>query len=169
MKLIADNVLSHLVNLMGMCFVGNRIADRCKSQLVVKFGMINTSYIVHEHFAHDMPMLADYIGEYCEQRNCDTIYPITPKDDTNYQTTEEIFERLFNFMVDLEKQTIKTISVAQSANDIMTEATLKQFLLKLRDYTNLVSKLYNYVKINGCTPKDNLDMDNNIKSYLSLD
>lgn len=166
MKLLSDRMAMELENLMGMCFVGNRIADRAQSQLKVKFVMPITGDIVHLQFAHKMPLVADQIADYCDSRNYAVNYPATPKDYTDYSNTKEVFDKLLEYMLDLEKQTGNVMELALAERDKMTYKFLNDFLMGLNEYTKMMLSFVDYIETNGYTPKDNRMMDYSIKKFL---
>ena len=127
LKLISESLIKELESLIGLCFVGNRIMDRIKSVLSVKFVMQNTANYIHLNMAHKMPLLADKIGDYLEDRNHDENYPITMADYTNYENSSECFNRILEYFIDLEKAVSEVIDKSIEENDKMTKKFLNNF------------------------------------------
>lgn len=169
MMLISQRMAEELEQLGGLCFIGNRIADRCQSQLKVKFVMPRTADIVHLEFAHKMPLIADVIADYCDDRNYDVNYPETPKDYSNYNSTKEIFDKLLAYMIDLETQTSLIIDIADEEHDYVTRKFLNDFLMDLVPYTKMMLSFVDYIEQNGYTPKDNMDMDARINKFMGIE
>ena len=132
--LIPENINSKLDEIVTKCFEGNRIADRGMSVLAVKFVMSNTSEILHEKLAHLYPLLADKVSTFQESRNNLTFYGLTPADNTDYDSPLQFFERMFDYMVDLEAGISSAIRIARD-EDYMTYSFLLGFLLEINKVT----------------------------------
>lgn len=157
-----------LEEIMGMCFIGNRIADRVQSVIRIDFVMPNTADIVHLHFAHAMPLVADEVSDYAFDRNYAINYPATPKDYSHYTGLKEAFSKLLMFMRDLERITSEGIDLAIAEDDKTTKVFLDKFLRKLVPYTAMFLDLCDYVDMNGDTPKDHMDMDARVNKFLHI-
>lgn len=166
MKLISDKVANALDDLAGLCFVGNRIYDRAHTVLDVEFFMPITSNVVHIHMAHEFPLLADKITDYCTSRGYAQKYRATMEDGRDYSSSLKIFEVLLDFMLDLEKQTRDTIQIAKDEDDIQTALFLDDFLRGLRPYTKMALDLLDFNKANK---GDNARYDAHIEDFLGLD
>ncbi len=127
-SLIPDNVNNKLNEIVTFCFVGNRICDRAMSVLDVKFVMNKTSEILHERLAHLFPKIADVVSTYQGSRNCLTIYGETPLDATDYTSPQEFFEKILDYMVELESLCYETCSLAMDESDITTVSFLQKFI-----------------------------------------
>lgn len=169
MKLLSDRMCEKLEELMGFCFIGNRIADRAQSVLKVDYVMPRTGDILHLHYAHEMPLLADVIADYCDDRNYAVNYPLTPKDYTRYSNIKEIFDKILEYSIDLEKLAIQTIELAVEEKDTTTAKFLDNFLRSLIPYTKMALAFVDYVSQNGYTPKDNMLMDLSINHYMGIE
>jgi len=165
--LISEKTSKALENLMGMFFQMNRILDRAQSQLSVKFVMPNTSRIVHIKWSHAMPLVADKIADYCDERNYAVSYPATTADYTDYSNLTEIFDRALDYMCDIESATKECIDIAREDGDEMTEYFLKEFLYdEIRPYTKLALNFVDYVRMNGDEPYRHMSMDSRIDKFL---
>lgn len=166
---ISDRVAIALENLMGMFFQANRILDRMASQLSVKFVMPNTSEIVHKKFAHIMPLVGDKISEYCDDRNYAVSYPTTTKDYTEYNNLMEMFNKILDYMVDIESATIECAELAKQENDLMTKHFLERFLYdEVRPYTKMAQSFVDYIERNGDEPIRHMSMDARINKFLGI-
>ncbi len=150
MRSLIDNKLNEKLNdIVTFCFLGNRVCDRAMSVLDVKFVMNKTSSILHEKLAHLFPMLADVVSDYQSSRNCLTIYGETPRDDTDYSSPIDFFEKALEFMQDLESLCYETHVLATESSDLTTVSFLEKYSRLLIPVTNqcilLVDKglLYN--------------------------
>ncbi len=167
--LISEKVALALENLMGMFFQANRILDRMSSQLSVKFVMPNTTNIIHKKFAHIMPLIGDKISDYCDDRNYAVSYPETTKDSTEYKNLTEMFNRILDYMIDIEGSVIECIDIAQNESDMMTKYFLEKFLYEeVRPYTKLSQSLVDYVEKNGDEPIRHMNMDARIEKFLGI-
>lgn len=163
--LLKNEIKTSLEEIIEHCFYGNRIVDRICSLISVKFVMPNTENILHHKYAHKLPLLADEISGYMDARNCTTIYNETPKGDQEYKNVGECFEKILEINLELEKKTMESISMALKFGDYTTKVFLENFLYNLipltKDIQLLLDKYYMYGKSN----KDNMDFDNDIKSF----
>lgn len=166
--LISQKMASEIENIIGLCFVGNRLIDRMKSQLNVKFVMPITGNIVHKNMAHKLPLLADELGDYLESRDYSEGYPLTPADFTEYETSREIFERILEYFLDLEGCVSDVISKAIEERDYLTSYFLQKFLYEVCEYTVMAKALVDYSIKNDCTPKDDMRYDANVEDFLEV-
>lgn len=169
MKLLSDSIIKALTDIQAMLFVGNSIADNIVYQLSVKFVMPNTTDIVHHRFAHALPLLADNITDYADDRNVYLHRPVVPAHEKEYANTKEMFDDLLRYMVDLEAVTAKAINLAVRENDMMTKVELDSFLRELKQYTKMMLGFTDYIEQNGFTPKDNMDMDARINRFFGYE
>lgn len=168
MKLISDKMCKALDDLTAFCFLGNRIFDRAHSVLDVNFVMPNTAEVVHLNMAHQFPLLADLITDYCSDRGYAQKYLMTPEDVTEYALIDEILGKLFNYTVDLENMTIDTIKIAEEEKDRTTKKFLDNFLLEASKYTAMALRLVDFAEANKGANR-NMDYDARIKKYLGLE
>jgi ferritin len=163
-QLISDNLNSKLDGLVTKCFEGNRIADRGMSILAVKFAMNKTEALLHAKLAHLYPALADLISEYQGMRDNLTVYGLTPLEDTDYASPLELFNRLLDYMQDLENLISGAVSSAKEEEDFMTFAFLLEFSRTVAKVTGqcllLVDKAENY--------SDWQLFDHNIEDFVIL-
>lgn len=135
--LIPQQINNKLDEIVTKCFEGNRIADRGMSILAVKFAMNKTESLLHEKLAHLFPKLADVVSSYQGDRNNLTVYGFTPKDDSDYQTPLNLFERMLVYMNELE--TLVSDSIDESRDeDQTTYVFLEEFLRSLVPVTSQV-------------------------------
>jgi hypothetical protein len=97
------------------------------SILDVKFTMNKTSDILHSKLAHLFPLLGDVVSDYQSARNCLTIYGETPKDDSDYSNPKEFFEKILEFMQDLESLCHEAYVLSLSSEDIITLSFIQKF------------------------------------------
>lgn len=166
MQLISDTLARECEALIGLCFAGNRIMDRIKSQLGVTFVMPVTANIVHLEMAHHMPLLADEIGDYLESRNFSESYPATMADYTEYVNPKECFDKILEFFVDLEDSICKVIDKALNQQDRLTAKFLQDFLMEVKNYTAMALLLVDSYSMYGSSYKDNMQFDSNIKKIM---
>lgn len=174
MELGGDSLIKGLINeelneslndLVGECFRGNRVLDRMMSILNIKFVMNNTVKYLHDGMAHKFPLLADKISDYQGSRNNLTVYPETPRDDSDYNSPLELFMKFYEYMIFLENSVKDVIVQADDVGDLTTSEFLRKFLFNLSRYTEqsmlLVDKSEAY--------KDRLmDFDRDIKKFFIL-
>ena len=127
-SLINDNVNNGLNQIIGECFALNRLCDRGMSELGVKFAMNNTVLLAHPRIAHVYPKIADVISDYQSDRNCLSVYPATPLDETDYQSPTDFFEKLLDGMTDLESLCYDVLNKAQEDSDMTTVVFLQSFI-----------------------------------------
>ncbi len=166
MQLVSDTIARECEALIGLCFVGNRIMDRIKSELSVTFVMPITSNIIHLKMSHKMPLLADEIGDYLESRNYSECYPATLADYTKYSNSRECFDKILEYFIDLERSIKNVIDKAIDEGDKMTMKFLHDFLLEVKDYTAMALTLVDASEMYGHAPKDNMQLDSNIKKLM---
>lgn len=166
MQLVSDRMAKECEALIGLCFVGNRIMDRIKSELGVTFVMPITANIVHLEMSHEMPLLADEIGDYLESRNYSECYPATLADYTKYSNSKECFDKILEYFIDLERSIKDVIDKAIDEGDKMTMKFLQDFLLEINTYTAMALTLVDASEMYGHEPKDNMQLDSNIKKLM---
>jgi len=163
-SLISEQTNAKLDELVTMFFAGNRLADRGMSQLDVKFCMNKTASILHTKVAHLFPSLADVVSDYQASRNNKTIYGLTPRDETEYASPMEFFERLAEFMVEVESFIFECYETAKEDEDFMTKSFLESFILQMLPLTKQCLLL-----VDKCGLYDDMMLfDHNIKSFIVL-
>jgi len=135
-SLIPENVNKKLDEIVTMCFLGNRIADRAMSVMDVKFSMNKSSELLHQKLAHLFPLIGDIASSYQSARNCLTFYGDTPADGTDYNSPQEFFEKLLDYMTDLESLCYESCQLAKEESDFTTSAFLHKFIRMLIPITN---------------------------------
>lgn len=165
--LLTPETKSALENIVGQCFYNNRIADRIASLLNVKFVMPITEHIIHEHYAHLMPSLADEITDYMSARDCTAIYKETPTGDQDYDSPLGCFQKLLEINLELESITKEAIFIVDEQKDYTTKVYLERFLCSLIPITSnlleLVNKAEYYNKLER--PHDWMTFDKHIKAF----
>lgn len=136
MSLLSEPVNKKLDELLTMCFAGNRLCDRAMSVLSVKFVMNKTESILHPGIAHLFPKLGDVVSEYQSDRNQTSIYGLTPLDATDYASPQEFFEKLLEFVEDMESLSYEVKQTALDENDQTTVAFIDDFIEILIPLTN---------------------------------
>lgn len=163
--LISDALNAQLDKLVTKLFEGNRIADRGMTQLGVKFVMNKTESLLHPKLAHLFPALADKVSDYQSARNNLTFYGLTPADNTDYASPMDFFERMLQYMIDVEGMTGEILKMSADEEDFTTKAFLLRFYEDLQKVTNqcllLVDKAEQY---NG----DWMAFDFRIDSWITL-
>ena len=163
-SLISEQTNAKLDELVTMFFAGNRLADRGMSQLDVKFCMNKTASILHAKVAHLFPSLADVVSDYQASRNNKTIYGLTPRDETEYSSPMEFFERLAEFMVEVESFIFECYETAKEDEDFMTKSFLESFILQMLPLTKQCLLL-----VDKCGLYDDMMLfDHNIESFIVL-
>lgn len=163
--LISDILNESLNELIGQCFIGNRILDRMMSILNIKFVMNNTVKYLHPGLAHKFPLLADKISDYQGSRNNFTTYPETPRDNSDYENVLVLFTKFYEFIIEFENSVKETIELADSNNDMVTLEFLRKFLLNFNRYTEQAILLVDKAE----TYKDNyMDFDRDIDKFFIL-
>lgn len=132
--LITESINGKLDEIVTKFFEGNRIADRGMSVLGVKFVMVKTEKILHEKLAHHFPQLADIVSSYQGSRNNLTFYGLTPSDNTDYESPLQFFERMLDYMIDLEALVSETMEMTLH-DDFITFSFLVDFV----EYVNQVT------------------------------
>lgn len=164
-SLITNNVNTKLDEIVTYCFLGNRIADRAMSVLDIKFVMNKTSSILHEKLAHLFPQLGDVVSSYQSSRNCLTIYGETPRDDSDYFTPKEFFEKMLDYMTELESLCNDAYVLSEEESDFTTSSFLQKFIRILIPVTNqcilLVDKAEQY-------NNDWMRFDHDIEDFIIL-
>lgn len=168
MKLINDRVRNELQNILDFCFIGNAIADNVVYQLDVAKVMPRTTDIVHLHFSHILPLLADIISDYTADRNVYLHRGAIPAQENDYDNIAEMFDDLLEYMVDLEKLVSHAINVCIEENDKTTMKFLDKFLRDLVPYTKMMIDFVDYIGMNGTSPKDLMDMDFAINHFIGI-
>ena len=133
-QLIPDTLNAKLDEIVTKCFEGNRIADRGMSVISVKFAMNKTEKHLHSTLAHKFPALADVVSGFQDSRNNLTFYGLTPEDRSDYSSPSEFFEKMLEYMYDLENLITETADIARE-EDFATFAFLTKFMGKVSDVT----------------------------------
>ena len=162
--LIKENVNTKLDQIVTFLFAGNRMADRAMSVLDVKFVMSKTSNILHNKYAHLLPLLADRISEYQSDRNMLTVYGLTPRDDTDYTDPLEIFNKFVEYQMQLEDMINEAYVLSVDEDDCFTHAFLMDFMRQITPVTKqcllLLDKASKY--------NDWMQFDRDIKNFITL-
>jgi hypothetical protein len=164
-SLIIDNVNNGLNDIVKTLFLGNRICDRAMSILSVKFAMNNTVNLIHPKLAHIYPKLADVVSDYQGDRNCLTVYGDTPLDNMDYVSPQDFFERILDYMIDLESQCYEVLNKAQDESDITTVIFLQNFINTLIPVT---SQCLLFVDKCEAYKGDWMSFDHNIEDFITL-
>jgi hypothetical protein len=127
-SLIDDNVNNGLNDIIKQCFLGNRICDRAMSVLSVKFVLPKAVGLLHPKLAHAFPKVADLISDFQNDRNTLSAYLETPTDVTDYQSPTEFFQRILDFMTDLESLCYDVLGKASDESDMTTAVFLQDFI-----------------------------------------
>lgn len=164
-SLISESVNKELDGIVKTLFAGNRICDRGMSILSIKFVMNKTVSFLHSRLAHLYPKLADVVSDYQGDRNCLTVYGETPLDATDYESPSDFFERILEYMEDLESQCYDVLNKAQEDSDITTVVFLQKFIDMLIPVTSqcllLVDKCEKY-------NNDWMRFDHDIEDFITL-
>lgn len=164
-SLISETLNKKLDEILTMCFVGNRLADRGMSQINVKFVMPKTESELHPKLAHLFPKLADLVSEYQSSRNCLSGYGLTPADLTDYPSPQDFFEKMLDYMTDLESLCYEAYFMAQDERDVSTLAFVEDFIEELTPVTNQCLLLVDKGKAyNG----DWMAFDHNVSDFVFL-
>lgn len=162
--LIPEKINSKLDEIVTKCFEGNRIADRGMSILAIKFAMNKTEKILHQKLAHLFPALADDVSGYQGSRNNLTVYGLTPEDKSDYSNPLVFFERMLDFMVDLETLIAEAIEMANE-EDYATYSFLIKFM---RDITSVTEQCLLLVDKGEQYTNDWPGFDHRIKDFVIL-
>lgn len=162
--LIPENINNKLDEIVTKCFEGNRFADRGMSILGVKFAMNKTEGILHEKIAHHFPQLADVVSSFQDSRNNLTFYGLTPADRSDYSSPLEFFEKLVDFMMELESSVSEGMEMTIH-EDCVTFAFLTEFIQDVAKVTHqcllLLDKAEQY-------KEDWKSFDERIESFIVL-
>jgi ferritin len=161
--LIDENLNNELNTLVGMCFGANRILDRDMTILSVKFTLNNAVKFLHVGFSHKFPILADILSDYQGSRDNLTIYPDTPKDDTDYPDLISLFQRFLDYQLNFEQSVKEVIDTAIELKDYNTKVFLESFLLALNKYTEQAILLVDKSLLYG---KDYVGFDRDIENFF---
>lgn len=131
MSLLSEPVNKKLDELLTACFAGNRLCDRAMSVLDVKFFMNKSVSILHPGIAHLFPKLGDVVSEFQSDRNQTSIYGLTPLDATDYNSPQEFFEKLLEFVEGLESLAYDVKQIAMDDNDHTTVSFIDDFIENL--------------------------------------
>ena len=168
MKLIKDNVNDVLNSLVGDMFAMNRLLDRQMSILSVKFVMPNLSKILHQKYAHAMPLEADKISDYQGSRNCMTIYPETPIGDEDYNSPIELFTRMLEKQLEIEENICEAMNSAYEDGDMSTKVFLQEFLRGFKKYAEQSLILVDKATMYGDILKHWMDFDHDAEKFIVL-
>jgi hypothetical protein len=127
-SLLSEPVNKKLDELLTACFAGNGLCDRAMSVLDVKFVMNKTVSILHPGIAHLFPKLGDVVSEFQSDRNQTSIYGMIPLDATDYDSPQDFFEKLLEFVEDLESLTYDVKQISLDENDHTAVAFIDDFI-----------------------------------------
>jgi len=164
--LINDKVNNSLNNIVHQCFLLNRVLDRQMSQLSVKFTMNKTSNKLHPLLAHAPLKLADFIGDYQDQRNALTVYGEVPLDTTDYLSVLEIFENFLESMREFEDVVQEAVNVCDEEADLTTKVFLQDFLMKIIPFSAQAVLLCDKIEAYGDIPMGRMLFDSNIEDFI---
>ena len=162
--LIPEVLNNKLDNIVTKCFEGNRIADRGMSILNVKFVMNKTEAVLHRKLAHLFPLLADEVSEFQASRNNLTFYGQTPSDGSDYEKPFDFFQKMLDYMMDLETLVSETMQYARE-EDAVTYAFLEDFLEEITLVTEQCLLLVDKAKAYG---ENIMLFDSNIEDWVIL-
>lgn len=163
--LISKEIKAALEKIISHCFYSNRMLDRMCSVLSVSFVMPITSSILHHNLAHYYPILADYISDYMDGRDCTTIYEETPRGDQEYDTPLDCFNKLLEINLHLEKLITDAIILSQSNGDYTTKVYLEEFLLKIIPITKDILLLVDKAELYGDSDSGITRLDSDITDF----
>lgn len=168
MKLISDNLVKELDDLVGFCFFLNRILDRGMSLLKVRWNLINLSNVAHPKIAHTIVgnKFADGITDYMAKRNCESKYPATPTGDREYETPLDFFLDAHGEFLEFEDAIKKVIELASDEKDFVTETYLKGILMNLIDYIDVLQTMISCFE-GADTKFKNQMLDSFLENYFS--
>lgn len=164
-QLISEELNTEFSNLVGKLFTLNRICDRGVSVLSVTFAMNKSSELIHKHFCHLPPTLADSISEFQDSRNCLTVYPATPIGDKNYQKPIEFFQELLDFIIIFEGEMDNIREIAKESGDYASMVFLDSFMLKIIPLTRQCLLLVDKANAYG---EDYQSFDHRIEDWIVL-
>jgi hypothetical protein len=130
-SLISENINTGLNNIIKQCFLGNRICDRAMSVLATKFAMTNSVNLLHPRLAHIFPKLADILSDYQADRDCLSVYGETPLDASDYVSPLDFFNKILDYMTELESLCYEVFSKAKDESDMTTFVFLQDFVKTL--------------------------------------
>lgn len=135
---VSQETINVLYELIGQCFRNNRILDRLVSVLGVEFAMSNTASLLHQHYAHQYPMISDIIGEKClEAYNISVIYEATPVGNQNYESVKEMITVVNDMSYDFQNMLIHAMMVASNNEDMQVYVELGEVL---KDFNPMVAQ-----------------------------
>jgi hypothetical protein len=164
-SLIDGNLNSKLNDIVKTLFQGNRIFDRGMSVLTIKFNLQKTVSMIHPRLAHLYPKLADVISDYQADRDTETIYGLTPLDESDYNVPLEFFEKVLEYQENLESLVTEVIDESNSSGDKTTKVFLEKFLLDLIPVTAQLLLLVDKCEAYG----DQMQLfDSNVEDFITL-
>jgi len=163
-QFIQDNLNTKLDEIVTKCFEGNRIADRGMSILSIKFNMNKTEKILHSALAHRFPALADLVSEHQSSRDNLTFYGATPADRSDYGTPLDFFNRMLDYMMDLEALVSEALDTSKD-EDYGTFAFLLRFMKEVTDVTAQCIMLVDKAESYG---NDWQSFDHRIEDFIVL-
>lgn len=169
MGLISDKLNNRLSEIIGKCFEINRLLDRGVSLLSVRWKLPNVANKVHHSIAHIMigDLFADSIGDYCEKRDNEVIYPQTPMGNESYEKPLNLFEKLYHYNLELEDLIKDVIDDAVEEGDLSTKKFLDGLLSRLVPYTALSQTLIDLFTAYDNDPFHLQLLDANIDKYIT--
>ena len=163
-ELISNKLNTKLDEIVTKLFEGNRICDRGMSILNVKFAMNKTEGQLHPKLAHAFPALADKVSEYQASRDNLTVYGATPLDASDYVTPLAFFEKVLDYMMDLESLIGQSVEMAKE-EDWSTFTFLSGFLKDIAKVTAQCLLLVDKAEMYG---DDWKLFDHNIEDFVTL-
>lgn len=170
MGLISEKLNNMLCEIIGECFVINRMLDRGMSLLDTKFAMKNTAALLHPGLAHVFlgSKFADGIGDYIGSRNNLVYYPATPIGDKDYIAPLEFVKDFYTHMINLQTMTYDAIDEAVEEGDYSTKVFLDGFLKNIVEYTDIAQTLIDVFNSYGFSSVNLQLLDANIDKHIHL-
>jgi len=106
----------------------NRLLDRIVSVMSVDFACVESSKILHIDFSHKFPILADQISEIQDSFNVKTDYLETPRDNSDYSSLLEIFQKVLDAVVEANDLITGAIEICIDEGDYNVKSSLEAFL-----------------------------------------
>lgn len=132
--LISSKTIKEINLVSQQCFWINRVIDRAVSVMSTKFGLAQTSKVIHQELAHKYPILADDVNEILDMFNEGIDYLNTPENRFDYDNIVELFQTILDENIALYELTKRAINVARLEGDINVESHLLDFARTLNSY-----------------------------------
>lgn len=137
-KLLTQDTIDVLYDLIKACFIMNRKLDRQVSVLGSQFAMNNTAKLCHLNIAHYFPSLSDKIGEQCLERyNVSVVYGETPSGDEDYKSPQEVIKQMNRLVLDFHSDLKDATKRIFNNDDVHVYADLIDLL---KDYNKIAEQ-----------------------------